>query len=164
MSELAAHVHGASCGHAHEDGSKEHDHGHGHGHAHEHAHAAAAEEHVHSASCSHDHGHDHAAEEEQIPDIITPEFVMKTVRKDLTSVAPGDITTTPYTITHMECEDTSDGCGSKFKLTVVSDAFVGLPLLAQQRLVNSALKSNGLMNQVCLCVSAPSACRLCMCM
>ena len=83
-----------------------------------------------------------------MPDIITADFVMNTIRKDLTTVPPGDTTTTPYTITHMECEDTSDGCGSKFKLTVVSDAFIGLPLLAQQRLVNSALKTNGLMDKI----------------
>lgn len=36
-------------------------------------------------------------------------------------------------------QDDSDGCGSKFSVLVVSDAFVGKPPLARHRAVNSVL-------------------------
>ncbi|THD21765.1 Transcriptional regulator BolA [Fasciola hepatica] len=40
---------------------------------------------------------------------------------------------------HLEIEDFSDGCGKKFKLLVVSDAFDKKPLLERHRMVNTAL-------------------------
>jgi stress-induced morphogen len=43
-------------------------------------------------------------------------------------------------VTHVVATDESDGCGSKFHLIVVSNTFIGKPLLAQQRLVNKALE------------------------
>ena len=43
-------------------------------------------------------------------------------------------------VEHLECNDLSDGCGSKFDLIVVSSEFQRKPLLAQQRMVNTALK------------------------
>jgi len=39
----------------------------------------------------------------------------------------------------VKVEDMSDGCGSKFYLYIVADVFEGKALLAQQRLVNTAL-------------------------
>ncbi|KAJ8601041.1 hypothetical protein CTAYLR_004485 [Chrysophaeum taylorii] len=44
--------------------------------------------------------------------------------------------------THVSVVDVSDGCGSKLQLVVVSAAFEGKPLLAQHRLVNTALKDH----------------------
>uniref|UniRef100_A0A914BXH0 BolA-like protein n=1 Tax=Acrobeloides nanus TaxID=290746 RepID=A0A914BXH0_9BILA len=41
---------------------------------------------------------------------------------------------------HVEVEDLSDGCGSKFKITVVSDKFDGKNSLACHRLVQGAIK------------------------
>lgn len=41
---------------------------------------------------------------------------------------------------HIEIEDTSGGCGSSFKLLVVSDVFEGLKLLERQRRVYEALE------------------------
>jgi len=60
--------------------------------------------------------------------IITPEQLMQAVRERIPDVE------------HVEAEDLSDGCGSKFDVIVVSEAFKGKPLLAQQRMVNTALK------------------------
>ncbi|KAA0188851.1 Transcriptional regulator BolA [Fasciolopsis buskii] len=40
---------------------------------------------------------------------------------------------------HLEVEDFSDGCGKKFRLLIVSDAFDGRPLLERHRMVNNAL-------------------------
>ncbi|XP_066600574.1 bolA-like protein 2 isoform X3 [Prorops nasuta] len=41
---------------------------------------------------------------------------------------------------HVEVIDDSDGCGAKFSVTVVSDAFKNKPLLQRHRLVNSILE------------------------
>ncbi|GAB9472917.1 Stress-induced morphogen [Globisporangium polare] len=41
---------------------------------------------------------------------------------------------------HVEAEDLSDGCGSKFSLIVVHDGFEGQSLLERQRRVNDVLK------------------------
>lgn len=41
---------------------------------------------------------------------------------------------------HVEVTDESDGCGAKFSVLIVSDKFVGKPLLARHRLVNSILQ------------------------
>ncbi|XP_015518257.1 bolA-like protein 2 [Neodiprion pinetum] len=41
---------------------------------------------------------------------------------------------------HVEVVDESDGCGGKFAVLVVSNAFVGKPLLQRHRLVNSVLE------------------------
>jgi stress-induced morphogen len=42
--------------------------------------------------------------------------------------------------THVTVVDTSDGCGSKFAVTVLAPCFDGKTLLARHRLVNEALK------------------------
>ena len=44
------------------------------------------------------------------------------------------------TIKHLEVDDVSAGCGSKFQVVVVSTAFDGVGLLQRQRTVNEALK------------------------
>mmetsp|Transcript_20266 Transcript_20266/g.20385 ORF Transcript_20266/g.20385 Transcript_20266/m.20385 type:complete len:105 (-) Transcript_20266:50-364(-) len=36
--------------------------------------------------------------------------------------------------------DLSDGCGSKFQIVIVSECFTGKPLLAQHRLVHTAIE------------------------
>lgn len=36
--------------------------------------------------------------------------------------------------------DESDGCGAKFSVVIVSDKFLGKPLLARHRLVNTVLQ------------------------
>ncbi|CAG9558927.1 unnamed protein product [Danaus chrysippus] len=41
---------------------------------------------------------------------------------------------------HVEVVDESDGCGGKFSAVIVSDKFIGKPLLARHRLVNSVLQ------------------------
>jgi len=41
--------------------------------------------------------------------------------------------------THVTVEDYSDGCGMKFGCIVVSEKFIGKPLLQRHRLVNAAL-------------------------
>jgi len=41
----------------------------------------------------------------------------------------------------VKATDLSDGCGSKFEIEIVSSAFVGLPLLAQHRLVHKAIEA-----------------------
>lgn len=40
----------------------------------------------------------------------------------------------------MQLRDVSGGCGAQFALHIVADAFEGVPLVRQQRLVNDALK------------------------
>ena len=40
---------------------------------------------------------------------------------------------------YVQAVDTSDGCGGKFEVTVVAEAFRGKTLLQQHRLVNAAL-------------------------
>lgn len=41
---------------------------------------------------------------------------------------------------HVEVIDQSDGCGAKFSVVIVSDAFEGKPLLQRHRLVNAILE------------------------
>ncbi|XP_008554080.1 bolA-like protein 2 [Microplitis demolitor] len=41
---------------------------------------------------------------------------------------------------HIEIEDQSDGCGSKFSVVIVSEKFQGKSLLQRHRLVNSILE------------------------
>ncbi|KAL5016775.1 hypothetical protein ScPMuIL_006364 [Solemya velum] len=41
---------------------------------------------------------------------------------------------------HLEVEDLSDGCGTKFKAIIVSPQFEGKTLLQQHRLVNSVIE------------------------
>lgn len=43
-------------------------------------------------------------------------------------------------VVHVSAVDESDGCGSKFSVTVVSSAFEGMPLLKRHRTVNSVLE------------------------
>ncbi|XP_045174006.1 bolA-like protein 2 [Mercenaria mercenaria] len=43
--------------------------------------------------------------------------------------------------THLDIEDTSDGCGAKFQAVIVSPQFEGKPLLQRHRLVNAALEA-----------------------
>ena len=40
----------------------------------------------------------------------------------------------------MQMQDVSGGCGAQFSLVIVADAFEGVPLVRQQRMVNDALK------------------------
>jgi stress-induced morphogen len=41
---------------------------------------------------------------------------------------------------HLEVHDTSDGCGTKFEVIIVSDIFENLSLLQRHRLVHDVLK------------------------
>jgi len=43
-------------------------------------------------------------------------------------------------VKHVEVSDVSGGCGAKFELLVVADAFEGVALLDRHRLVNTALQ------------------------
>ena len=57
----------------------------------------------------------------------------------------------------LNLRDVSGGCGAQFSLVIVADAFEGVPLVRQQRLVNEALK--GYLNTVhslTMQTSAPS--------
>ncbi|GBG27146.1 Protein BOLA2 [Hondaea fermentalgiana] len=63
--------------------------------------------------------------EEQTRD--TPESLEKMVREGLADVK------------HVEIIDLSDGCGDKFHLTVVSDAFEGVKLLERHRMLQEAI-------------------------
>ncbi|OWR55100.1 putative dolichyl pyrophosphate Man9GlcNAc2 alpha-1,3-glucosyltransferase [Danaus plexippus plexippus] len=45
-----------------------------------------------------------------------------------------------HTDIRLEVVDESDGCGGKFSAVIVSDKFIGKPLLARHRLVNSVLQ------------------------
>jgi stress-induced morphogen len=42
--------------------------------------------------------------------------------------------------TFVKVTDLSDGCGSKFDITVVSSEFMGKAIIAQHRLVNKAIE------------------------
>lgn len=44
-------------------------------------------------------------------------------------------------VVYVKVIDLSDGCGSKFEVIVVSDEFLGKPLLAQHRLVHKAIEA-----------------------
>ena len=43
-------------------------------------------------------------------------------------------------LVHLEITDKSGGCGSAYATIIVSEAFVGVPLLKRQRQVNEILK------------------------
>ena len=49
-----------------------------------------------------------------------------------------------------ECSivDESNGCGARLNLTVVSDSFVGMPLLKRHRTIQNLLKENGLFEEI----------------
>ncbi|KAI0651350.1 bola-like protein [Trametes meyenii] len=44
-------------------------------------------------------------------------------------------------VTHLEIEDTSNGCGENYAVFVVSEAFEGKNTLARHRFINEVLKS-----------------------
>ncbi|KAI0830092.1 bola-like protein [Trametes gibbosa] len=44
-------------------------------------------------------------------------------------------------VTHLEIEDTSNGCGENYAVFVVSEAFEGKNTLARHRFINAVLKS-----------------------
>ncbi len=44
-------------------------------------------------------------------------------------------------VPYIKAIDLSDGCGSKFEITVVSERFAGKPLLAQHRLIHKVSPS-----------------------
>ena len=56
--------------------------------------------------------------------IILPEHLEAKIKQNLEDVS------------YVKAVDLSDGCGSKFEITVVSEQFTGKPLLAQHRLVH----------------------------
>jgi BolA protein len=60
--------------------------------------------------------------------VITPEVLETKIRAGIEGVQ------------HVVAVDESDGCGSKFTLTVVSPAFSGLKIIACHRLVHKALE------------------------
>ena len=43
-------------------------------------------------------------------------------------------------VIHCQAVDFSDGCGSKFEITIVSPVFSGLKIIAQHRLVHKAIE------------------------
>jgi len=43
-------------------------------------------------------------------------------------------------VVHCQAVDFSDGCGSKFEITIVSAVFSGLKIIAQHRLVHKAIE------------------------
>jgi BolA-like protein 3 len=45
-----------------------------------------------------------------------------------------------HPVKRVSVKDASSGCGSFFQVEVVSEAFVGKPLIQQHRLVNDALR------------------------
>ena len=66
---------------------------------------------------------------ESEPDkIITPNVLEEKIRAGIENVE------------FVQAVDLSDGCGSKFEITVVSSAFSGLKIIAQHRLVNKAIE------------------------
>lgn len=46
-----------------------------------------------------------------------------------------------FSPSHLEVSDVSGGCGSSFRVVLVSEAFEGVPLLDRQRQVHSALEA-----------------------
>ena len=44
-------------------------------------------------------------------------------------------------VSYISVVDVSDGCGGKFEATVVSSAFIGIPLLQQHRIVNKVCQN-----------------------
>lgn len=68
------------------------------------------------------------AEHEGTPLVITPDILEAKIRAGIDAVE------------FVQAVDLSDGCGSKFEITVVSPAFSGLKIIAQHRLVNKAIE------------------------
>ena len=50
-----------------------------------------------------------------------------------------DKLTKEYSPVHLDIVDESDGCGAKIAVTIVSEKFVGKPLLQRHRAVNKTL-------------------------
>ncbi|KAI0723447.1 bola protein [Earliella scabrosa] len=48
--------------------------------------------------------------------------------------------TETFSPTELQVQDVSGGCGTFYNIIIASDAFKGLPLVKQQRLVNQTLK------------------------
>ena len=44
--------------------------------------------------------------------------------------------------------DHSDGCGAKLELTIVTNTFVGMPLLKRHREIQTFLKERGLFDEI----------------
>jgi len=112
------------CGHDHDHG--DHDHGH------DHAPKEAAHDHG-----GHEHGHEHghgaaaAAAADADAALVTPARIEDKLKA---SAALAELITT-------EAVDESNcGCGQKFKVLVVTDAFDGMPPLKRHRVVNEVLK------------------------
>mmetsp|Transcript_12558 Transcript_12558/g.24339 ORF Transcript_12558/g.24339 Transcript_12558/m.24339 type:complete len:89 (-) Transcript_12558:574-840(-) len=57
----------------------------------------------------------------------TPESLERMIRESVANVS------------HLEIIDLSDGCGDKFRITVVTDAFEGVKLLERHRMVQEAI-------------------------
>ncbi|WPK23938.1 hypothetical protein PUMCH_001188 [Australozyma saopauloensis] len=51
-----------------------------------------------------------------------------------------DILASKFSPKKLDVKDVSGGCGSMFAISVESEAFKGLPMVKQHRLVNDALK------------------------
>ncbi len=56
--------------------------------------------------------------------VISPEQLEAKIKENIPDVS------------YVKAIDLSDGCGSKFEITVVSEQFTGRPILAQHRLVH----------------------------
>ena len=63
--------------------------------------------------------------------IITPDVLQEKIRNGIEGVI------------HCQAVDFSDGCGSKFEITIVSPVFSGLKIIAQHRLVHKAIEEVG---------------------
>ena len=65
-------------------------------------------------------------EDEAMPDPLTPAYLETAIQAAFTN------------LTHIQVEDTSDGCGSKFVALVVTDSFEGVKRLQRHRMINGS--------------------------
>ena len=69
-------------------------------------------------------------EEMAIPTNITPEYLESKIRAAFNKLT--------HPITTIEISDTSDGCGGKFVVLIVTDNFEGIKRLQRHRMINGA--------------------------
>jgi stress-induced morphogen len=59
-----------------------------------------------------------------VPDVLTPAYLESRIKASFTDLA------------HIDVQDTSDGCGSKFIALIVTNSFDGVKRLQRHRMIN----------------------------
>jgi len=76
----------------------------------------------------------------------------------VTEAALVHVLETEFAPQELRVEDVSGGCGAMFTVHIVSEAFEGMPMVQQHRLVNSVLKDQiAAMHGIVLNTAAPKA-------